>query len=141
MKYLQALHERCAFYLRRCLETPDQTASRLYHAGNVNCPNWGNWLANDFWEPSGAIFALGKVVRRYRSASDKLAFNHAINCLVVYANLHTGRYHEAIRSTGPDCLEELRTKLRQLEHFMELRRSTDLAEQAAIESLRTLLQG
>merc|ERR1719231_2002776 len=94
MKYLQALHERCALYLRRCLETPDQTASRLYHAG--------------------AIFALGKVVRRYRSASDKLAFNHAINCLVVYANLHTGRYHEAIRSTGPDCLEELRTKLRQL---------------------------
>jgi len=113
--------ERCVFFIHQCLVKPDeaQVALRLFRVG--------------------AIHGLAQVVRRYARSVDKLAYNHAINCLVVFAKLHSGKYHPAIIDEGAAVLMELRLKMKELESYSKKRHSTNYAEQSVIEMLHKLM--
>ena len=69
---MRELDARCSHYIFHCLGRPDveHAAVRLHRVG--------------------AIDSLAKVVIRHRSAMDRLAYQHAINALVIFASLHSG---------------------------------------------------
>ena len=105
------MDERCVFFIHRCLLKPDEAhvALRLFRVG--------------------AIHGLAQIVVRYARSADRLAYNHAINCLVIFSNIHSGKYHTAIIDEGAEVLMELRAKMKELESYAKKRHSTNFAEQ------------